>query len=403
MGNSRRQASTGSDRAASETAPAIAAAPVAGAAPIMPADDRLGPPPSVRSDTIAPAVLTIDLAAIVANWRSLHRPGGPAVAGVVKADGYGLGARAVAAALYAAGCRHFFVAWLEEALAIRDLLPDALLVVLGGLIPGSEASFAAHGIVPALGSLDEIDRWRRFGNTAPVLHVDTGMSRLGLDARELDVLAADHGRIGWTPRYVMSHFVSSEVADDPLNAAQQARFLLARSRLPAAPASLANSSGIFLGPQHGFDLVRPGAALYGINPTPDRPNPMRPVVRLSIRVLAVREIPPGATAGYNAIWTAARPSRIATAALGYADGFMRALSGKAQAIFDGSTVPLVGRVSMDLTTFDVTDHPAIQPGCWLEIIGPSRSVDDLAAAAGTNGYEILTSLGRRFQRVYLPA
>ena len=361
--------------------------------------------PMVRAlgGTTAPAVLTVDLAAIAGNWRSLHRPGGPDVAAVVKADGYGLGARAVAEALYAAGCRHFFVAWLDEALAIRDVLPNAFLAVLGGLIPGSEAEFSAHGITPVLGSLDEVDRWRRLGNAPPVLHVDTGMSRLGLDARELAILAQDHARIGWPPRYVMSHFVASEVPADPLNAAQRARFEAARALLPAAPASLANSSGIFLGPEYGFDLVRPGAALYGINPTPGEPNPMRPAVRLSVRVLAVRDIEAGETVGYNATWTAARPSRIATAALGYADGFLRALSGKVRADFDGSPVPLVGRVSMDLTTFDVTDHPAIRPGDWLEVMGPSCTADHLAAAAGTNGYEILTSLGRRFQRVYLPA
>lgn len=368
---------------------------------------------STPAGTTAPAVLSIDLAAIVANWRALHRPprvggadgqaAGPTVAAVVKADAYGLGARPVAAALYAAGCRHFFVAWLEEALAIRDVVPDAFIAVLGGLIPGTEGDFTAHRVTPVLGTLDEIDRWRRLGDAAPILHVDTGMARLGLDAHALDTLAADHGRIGWAPRYVMSHFVSSEVADDPLNGRQRVRFQAARARLPAAPASLANSSGIFLGPDYGFDLVRPGAALYGINPTPGRTNPMRPVARLLIRVLAVRDIGAGETVGYNAIWTAARPSRIATAALGYADGFHRALSGRINARFDGAPVPLVGRISMDLTTFDVTDHPAIRPGDWLEVLGPSQTADDLAAAAGTNGYEILTSLGRRFQRVYQPA
>ncbi len=189
----------------------------------------------------------------------------------------------------------------------------------------------------------------------------------------------------------------------PLNQLQRDRFAAARRRLPAAPASLANSSGIFLGPAFGSDLARPGAALFGINPTPGRPNPMRGTVRLMVRVLAVRDLPSGATVGYNGTWIAARPSRIATAALGYADGFHRSLSGRGTAFFDGSPVPLVGRVSMDLTTFDVTDHPAVQPGTWLEVLGPHLSPDDVAAAAGTNGYEILTSLGRRFQRVYRPA
>jgi alanine racemase len=181
------------------------------------------------------------------------------------------------------------------------------------------------------------------------------------------------------------------------------RLLQARAMLPPAPLSLANSSGIFLGPDFASDLARPGAALYGINPTPGSPNPMQTVVRLHVQVLAVRQVPAGATVGYNATWTAARPTRIATAALGYADGYHRSLSGRASACFDGTPVPLVGRVSMDLTTFDVTDHPAVQPGCWLEVLGPHLSPDDVAAAAGTNGYEVLTSLGRRFQRVYRTA
>jgi alanine racemase len=347
------------------------------------------------------AVLEIDLGAVVDNWRTLcaRHPGG-SVAGVVKADGYGLGARQIAAALYAAGCRHFFVAYLNEALAIRDVVPDAMLAVLGGLIPGTEDAHAAHGLTPVLGSLDEIARWRGRGRAA-ILHVDTGMSRLGLSPEELLVLAGDPARLLGLPiRYVMSHLVSSETPDDPINEHQRQRFAAARPMLSAAPSSLANSSGIFLGKPFGSDLARPGAALYGINPVPGRPNPMRPVVRLRVRVLAVRDVGAGTTVGYNATWTAARPSRIATAALGYADGFHRSLSSRGAAWFDGARVPLVGRVSMDLTTFDVTDHPAVHPGCWLEVLGPHLSPDDVAAAAGTNGYEVLTSLGRRFHRVY---
>ena len=350
----------------------------------------------------AQAILEVDLGAIVANWGILRvrHPSGP-VAGVVKADAYGLGARQVAAALYAAGCRHFFVAYLDEALAIRALVPDAMLGVLSGLIPGTENAYLAHDLTPVLGSLNEIDRWR--GREA-ILHVDTGMSRLGLDARELAVLAQDHTRLdGLTVRYVMSHLVASEVPDDPTNQFQRERFTAARAVLPLAPASLANSSGIFLGPDFGSDLARAGAALYGVNPTPGQPNPMRGVVRLSVRVLAIRDVPIGTSVGYNGTWTAARPSRIATAALGYADGFHRSLSGRRSAWFDGTQVPLVGRVSMDLTTFDVTDHPAVQPGCWLEVMGSHLSPDDIAAASGTNGYEVLTSLGRRFHRVYLAA
>jgi alanine racemase len=348
-----------------------------------------------------PAVLEVDLDAIAANWRTLRdrHPSGP-VAGVVKADAYGLGAIQVAAALYGTGCRHFFVAYLNEALAIRAIVPDAMLAVLSGLIPGTEDACVAHDLTPVLGSLDEIDRWKGRGRAA-ILHVDTGMSRLGLDARELALLVADHGRFGGMPiRYVMTHLVAAEVPHDPSNQRQRDQFADARALLPGALSSLANSSGIFLGPDFASDLARPGAALYGINPTPGQPNPMRAVVRLRARVLAVRTIPAGISVGYNGIWTAARTSRIATAALGYADGFHRSLAGRGSACFDGAPVPLVGRVSMDLTTFDVTDHPAVQAGCWLEAIGPHLSPDDVADAAGTNGYEVLTSLGHRFQRVY---
>jgi alanine racemase len=350
------------------------------------------------------AVLEIDLLAVVANWRALcaRHPSGP-VAGVVKADGYGLGARRVAAALHRAGCRHFFVAYLNEALTIRDVVPGAMLGVLSGLIHGTEDDCIAYDLTPVLGSLDEIARWRGRGRDA-ILQVDTGMCRLGLSPAEVAVLSEDHTWLeGLAIRYVMSHLVSSEQPDDPINALQRQRFEAARAMLPPVPCSLANSSGIFLGPAFGSDLARPGAALYGINPTPEFPNPMQAVVRLRVLVLAVREVLDGTSVGYNATWTAARPSRIATAALGYADGFHRSLSSRGSARFDGSPVPLVGRVSMDLTTFDVTDHPTVQPGCWLEVLGPHLSPDDVAEAGGTNAYEVLTSLGRRFHRVYRTA
>ena len=357
----------------------------------------------------AGAVLEVNLGAIVANWHLLCRlhPSGP-VAGVVKADGYGLGAQQVASALYAAGCRHFFVALLDEALAIRALVPDAMVAVLGGLIPGSEADYLAHDIVPVLGSLLEIDAWCAQAHLLErklpaIVHVDTGMSRLGLDACELAVLQQDHARLSPLDlRYVLTHLVSSEAAHDPLNERQRTRFATACAGLPAAARSFANSSGIFLGEGWGSDLARPGAALYGINPIPGRPNPMRQPVRLRARVLAVRDAHPGESVGYNATWRAAQTSRIATAAIGYADGLHRALSNKGRAFFDGTPVPLVGRVSMDLTTFDVTDVAGIMAGVWLDIIGPMQTPDDLAAAAGTNGYEVLTSLGHRFHRIYQP-
>jgi alanine racemase len=353
------------------------------------------------------AVVEVDLAAITANWRklcSVH--GGGAVAAVVKADGYGLGAARVAPALHAAGCRHFFVAHLQEALAIRPLLPGAMLAVLNGLPPRAEAEFVAHDIDPVLGSLEEITRWaalaRRLGRALPaLLHLDTGMNRLGLDRHALLSVQQDHARLaGISLRYVMTHLVASEVADAAQNTVQLIRFAAACGGLPPAPRSLANSSGIFLGAPWHSELARPGAALYGINPTPGRPNPMRAAVRLRARVLQIREVAAGESVGYNATWRAPAPRRIATAGIGYADGWSRSLSGRGHALFDGAPAPLVGRVSMDLTTYDVTDHPAIAPGTWLELIGPATPPDTVAEWAGTNGSEVLTSLGARLHRVY---
>jgi alanine racemase len=355
----------------------------------------------------AGAVLEVDLDAIAANWRLLrdqHRGG--ETAAVVKADGYGLGAVPVAARLYREGCRHFFVAHLQEALAVRAAVPEAMLAVLNGLMPGTEAAFVEAGLVPVLGSLGEIADWaeaaRATMRTLPaILHIDTGMSRLGLEGREVDVLAAEPGRLdGIAPRYVMTHLASADLPEDAMNERQRARFAAACARLPPLPRSFANSSGIFLGPGFASDLARPGAALYGVNPTPGAPNPMRDVVRLRGRVLKVRSIAAGETVGYGGIWKAGRPSRIATVAVGYADGWLRSLSNRGTAYFDGRAVPLVGRVSMDLSTYDVTAVPEIVPGAMLELIGPAVPPDAVAEAAGTNGYEVLTSLGRRYARIY---
>ncbi len=351
------------------------------------------------------ALLEIDLDAIAANWRALDASHAGATAGVIKADAYGLGAARVAPALLDAGCRHFFVAHLAEALAVRPLIPGAMLGVLNGLQPGQAGEFAAHDITPILGALPEIALWRAqaagSGRSLPAfLHIDTGMSRLGLSAADLAVLRGDPGLLaGLNISHVMTHLVSADTPSDPVNARQAAAFAAAAVQFPGAKTSLANSSGMFLGPAFASDLARPGAALYGINPTPGAANAMRPTIRLTAPILQIRDLSPGDTVGYNAIWTAARPSRIAVLGVGYADGFHRSLSNTGHARFDGHEVPLVGRVSMDLTTFDVTGTAA-QPGDCLELLGPHRGADALAIEAGTNGYEILTSLGRRYQRRY---
>jgi len=345
------------------------------------------------------AVLSIDLGAIVANWRMLgERHGGP-VAAVLKADAYGLGADRVGPALAAAGCGAFFVAQLAEGLALRAAVgPAPLIAVLDGFAPGADGPAA---LTPVLNRLE--DCAAHAGRPA-ILHLDTGMARLGLPPAEQARLAADASlRAGLRPTHVMTHLACADTPDHPLNGMQAARFAAAAALLaPGVPRSLANSSGVFLGAGFRSDLARPGAALYGLNPTPGAANPMRTVMRLRAPILQVRDLSVGDTVGYGADWTASRPSRIATVAAGYADGYPRAAAGRAIAHAAGRAVPLVGRVSMDLLTFDVTDTAA-QPGDWMELIGPDNPPDDLAAAAGTIGYELLVRLGARYRRDYTPA
>ena len=352
-------------------------------------------------------ILTVDLDAIADNWRLLRRTHGGPTAAVVKADAYGLGAAFVAPDLLAAGARHFFVAQLEEAVALRPLLPDVMIAVLNGFAEAEASAYLAHDLLPVIGSLPEIDAYARLAHAQnrvlpALLHIDTGMNRLGLPAVDIAKIA-DHGRgIAW--QYVMTHLVSAERPADPVNAEQCARFAQGCAALPGIPRSFANSSGIFLGADFRSDLARPGAALYGINPTPGQPNPMRTALRLSAPVLQLREISAGEGVGYNGAWVAQRPTVVATVALGYADGYHRAIGRGAnpQAAFDRTRLPLIGRVSMDLLTFDATDVPGLFPGAMLELIGPEIPPDDVAAWAGTNGYEVLTSLGHRASRVTGP-
>lgn len=341
--------------------------------------------------------LLIDLGAIADNLRDLRarHPSGP-VAGVVKADGYGLGAGAVGRTLAGAGCRHFFVAQLSEGLALREALGEGPMIgVLGGFPPGADAG---AGLTPVLNAPEDVAMARAAGLTGAILHVDTGMERLGLSAAEL-AAAGDLSGLGL--RYVMTHLACADEPSHPLNAVQARRFAAARALLPGVPGSFANSAGLFLGPDFASDLARPGCALYGINPTPGRPNPMRVALRLSVPILQIRAVPAGTTVGYGATWTAPRPSRIATIAAGYADGYLRSLSSRGIGILAGRPVPLVGRVSMDLITLDVTDVPEARPGDRVELIGPEQTPDAVAALAGTIGYEILTSLGARYRRRHL--
>jgi alanine racemase len=358
--------------------------------------------------THAGAVIEVDLGAILANWRDLRvRLGRAACGAVVKADAYGLGAAAVAPALADAGARQFFVAHLDEAIALRPHLPaSAEIFVLNGLPAGAERECAALGIVPVLNSLRQVSAWTALaaerGRPLPAaLQVDSGMSRLGLAPGEVERLAADPARLeGAALRLVMSHLACAERQDAAMNQAQRVRFVAALARLPTAPASLANSSGIFLGRNFHFDLARPGAALYGLAPVAGAANPMRPAVRLLGRIVQVRDVSAGDVVGYGATWTAAGPRRIATVAVGYADGFLRSLSNRGVAHAGNVAVPLVGIVSMDTATFDVTGAPEAVEGGFLELIGPHQPVDAVAGRAGTIGYEVLTSLGGRYARRY---
>jgi alanine racemase len=359
----------------------------------------------------AASVLTIDLGAIAANYRTLKSRLDPSCecAAVVKADAYGLGAAQVAPALVHAGCRSFFVFTIDEGIALRQALqpvaPEAAVYVMQGPLPGTEALFDRHRLVPFLNTVEQVASWAAHGGPRPAaLMVDTGMSRLGLSAHDIDALQAEPGwRDGVALALVVSHLACADDPADAMNASQLALFRTARTKLPAAPASLANSPGIFLGPDYHFDLVRPGAALYGLESGPASCGLLRQVVELKARILQVRDVDRGTAVGYGAAHRVARRSRIATAAIGYGDGLNRQIGDRGSGFIDGTRVPLVGRVSMDVVTFDVTDVPEAlaAPGAQIELMGPHHSVDALAEEAGTIGYEILTSLGRRFRRAYV--
>lgn len=362
--------------------------------------------PAMESEASCGAILTIDLAAIQTNWKRLANRVKGECAGVVKADAYGLGLEPVGRALAGAGCRVFCVAHLDEGIALRAALPDAEIHVLNGLLPGTAADFSAHRLVPVLNTLGDIDAWRVFCRTMASalpadIHVDTGMCRLGLPPYEVDVLAAEPGRLdGLTPLYLMSHLACADEPAHPMNGRQLAAFTGAHRRLPVARTSFANSSGVFLEPDFHGDLARPGIALYGGNPVPDRPNPMAQVVRLQGKILQVRDVDTPQTVGYGATHRFAGPARIATVAVGYADGFLRSLGNAGCGFVGDIRAPVVGRVSMDLITLDVSRvaENRCAPGCLIDLIGPHNDVDAMGGWAGTISYEILTRLGRRFHR-----
>jgi alanine racemase len=373
----------------------------------FPREVGTGPP-----ENEAGGILTIDLDAIVGNWRTLARHAVPAeCAAVVKADAYGCGAQQVTRALAAAGCRVFFVAHLDEGRVVRQAAPEAVIYVLNGLLPGTAASYAESNLRPVLCSTEEWREWMAFSagrewSGRAALQADTGMNRLGLDPEEAAQVAGEPGAAD-ALALLMSHFACSEDPAHPLNAKQMADFLEIRRLFASVPASLANSSGIFLGRDAVHDLVRPGVALFGGNPTPGHTNPMQPVVRLQGRIVQRKTIEPGESVGYGAAWRAKRVTELAVVSVGYADGLFRSASGTdlrsgADVSIGGQLCPVVGRISMDLLTVDVTgvDPRLTGRGALVNILDDHVGIDGLAVAANTISYEVLTSLGRRYRRVY---
>ena len=367
-----------------------------------------------QNSSAAPSWLKIDLGAIAENHSIIRKTvrENASIAAVVKANGYGLGAEKVAQTLYDCGTRQFFVATMDESLNLRAHLPDdAEIAMLCGLLPDHEMLYAEQNITPVLNALDEIKRWQKTCKTTQkklpaIIHFDTGMNRLGLGADETALFLDDPSALNhFKCRAIMSHFACADDHDRAMTSAQAERFKKIAAHFPAIPKSLANSSGLFRSPDYHYDLVLPGMAICGLNPTPEQDSPMRSVVSLETRILQIRTMNKGDTAGYGATFRFDKGGRQATVSLGYADGFLRHLSDKAKLYFNGQPCKITGRISMDLITVDISNIQGKKPkiGDAMEVLGPHQNADTLAEGGGTIGYEILTSLGLRYHRQYLQA
>ncbi len=335
--------------------------------------------------------LIIDLDAVVANWRALDAMTNCKTGAVVKANGYGLGSGNVAKALFKEGVRQFFVAVAEEAVAIREELgPKPEICVFSGHMKGDTGLIRDLGLTPMLNSVEQLTlHFEALPGHPFGIQLDTGMNRLGMELQEWAAVA--EVALSQEPRLVMSHLACADEPDHPMNPYQLDQFKKMTDGI-TAPRSLAATGGILLGPEYHFDLTRPGIGLYGGLPFENA----TPVIELDLPVVQVRDVAEGEVVGYGNAWQAARPSRIATVSGGYADGIARILSDKATLYHGETACPLVGRVSMDLLTIDVTDLP--ETPSKLTVIGPQQTVDDLARAANTIGYEVLTQLGARYNR-----
>jgi alanine racemase len=359
-----------------------------------------------------PAILDIDLTAVAGNYLFLKKKlkSGADCGAVVKADAYGLGVIPVSKALYDQNCRHFFVATFEEGDTLRHALPgEARIYALHGPNGASPEDFAAREIVPVLNSLPDVEHWAAFsarsGKKQPaVIHIDTGMNRLGLSTAEAGRLMPDLLK-ALDLRYVMSHLACPDEPVHPMNKTQLESFRMRTAALGVpCRLSLANSAGILLGEDWHFDLARPGCGLYGLNPRREGPNPVKGAVTLKAAVLQVRQIDSKCTVGYGATYTVTPPATLATLALGYADGYFRSLTGRGTVVIGGQECLVVGRVSMDSVVADVTALKIPpRPGDYAEIIGAHHTVEDAACEAGTIGYEVLTALGKRYRRTYTGA
>lgn len=349
--------------------------------------------------------IRIDLAALRRNWRSLAAMAAPAeCAAAVKADAYGIGLGPAVEALSAEGCETFFVALPEEGVAARRHALNATIYVLNGFFTEAEALYRDHDLRPVLNHAAELAAWAARGGRPSALHVDTGMSRLGLTMQDAMALAGSPALSDAGVALVMSHFACADEPGHPLNASQ----IAATAALKEAfrlPVSLANSAGIHLGREAHFDMVRPGIALYGGRSAPGAQT--ETVVTATARVLQIRDVPPGETVGYGATRRLIRDTRLAVLSAGYADGYPRAagssddLEGGA-VMFGRRPAPILGRVSMDLLAVDVTAIPEGEAavGSEAELFGPAMSIDTVADRAGTIAYEVLTRLGRRGRRIY---
>lgn len=344
-------------------------------------------------DVPAPALrLGFDPDALRSNWQALDRLSGKARAGAaVKADGYGLGARTVVPLLHAAGCHDFFVAHWSEAHALLDLAAPGSLSLLHGPLTDADAAFAiASGVTPVINSLEQARRWLAAGGGRCHLMVDTGMNRLGLPMADI----GDEAVAALEVDVLLSHLVSAE-DDTAFNGTQRHRWQQVCAVVPHQRASLANSAGIALGSDYHGDLTRPGIALYGGVPRAGMADVIRQVVRPQAAILQVRDVAAGETIGYNATFTAPGAMRTGTIALGYADGYLRCWSGKGRFHANGQVLPVLGRVSMDMTVIDLSHAPDLREGDW---VTADYALPEASATTGMSQYELLTVLGRRFGR-----